>query len=302
MAIFKLGNVPTISSTKNLYRFYLQREPDDIGMNNYSDKPAHVTRDAIKSSMEYDILSKTKSFNSILKKKINYTVIKINDRGAEAIKNLQTTLGENFVYHNNIEFIDYTKTDILEFYNSRNIKINWVADIFGSVLSTEYSPGELACAASHIVALEYLINNDLDELIVFEDDVTVTSNFNNILSSCLQDLPKIYDFMADSLIEPSDEELYTVSDSITVNSKYICKSYLQNSHTGFMLYSKKGAKQILDFYRRHGVLCAIDTFLFWLSRRNSLNAYTTFPTNKLLAAHSLYGSIISDRKLILDNK
>lgn len=195
----------------------------------------------------------------------------------------------NANYHD-IKFIDCNVVDVKEFFSSRGIDIHYIGDVFG--LSKSFKDGELACAASHIVAMEYLLNNDLDQMVVFEDDIVLDDKFTNIMAACLNDLPSDYDFMSDSSVMPDYQEMSTVEDSIDIGSKFICKAHLQNSHTGFMLYSKAGAKNILELYRKYGFICPIDTFLFWLNRRGDLKAYTTFYTNKLISQKDIYESII----------
>jgi hypothetical protein len=275
--------------TKNLYKFYLQREVDIDGKNNYSSVDYSVALECIIKSEEYENLKKYKSSQLTYKlnKKLDYTIIKINDRAVKTLELLHQTVNGN--YHN-IKFIDYNVVDINNFFSSRNINIHYIGDLFG--LSKYFKNGELACAASHIVAMEYLLDNDLEQLMVFEDDIILEDKFKNILPICLKDLPDNYDFMADSSYMPNYQEISTVEDIIDIGSKFICKAYLQNSHTGFMLYSKSGAKNILNLYRKYGFICPIDTFLFWLNRRGDLKGYTTFYSNKLINKKDIYESLI----------
>jgi GR25 family glycosyltransferase involved in LPS biosynthesis len=167
--------------------------------------------------------------------------------------------------------------------------------LFGLALTTTAS--ELAVTASHIFAMEYLLENNLDELIVFEDDVILSDNFVNLISQCVNDVPKDYDFLADCTLLPNYEEFSTEEHAIKIDSEFICRAHLQNSHTGFMMYSKKGAKEILDIYKSKGLICAIDTFLFWLNRRGNLNAYTTYYSNRLIKEKDIYGSIVTNNRL-----
>jgi len=274
---------------ENLYKFYLQRGVDIDEKNCYNSMNYDVALECIIQSEEYENLKKYKSslLTYKLDKKLDYTVIKINDRAIKTLKILHQTVNGK---HHNIKFIDYNVVDINNFFSSRNINIHYMGDLFG--LTKYLKNGQLACAASHIVAMEYLLDNDLEQLMVFEDDMILENKFENILSICLKDLPDNYDFMADSYVMPNYQEMSTLEDIIDIGSKFICKAHLQNSHTGFMLYSKAGAKNILNLYRKYGFICPIDTFLFWLNRRGDLKAYTTFYSNKLVNKHSLYKSLI----------
>lgn len=278
-------------SVKNLYRFLLQREPDEIGYNAYHNSLFVDNLNEFLNSHEYSELTLSKIEKNNFDEKINYVVMKVDNRADETIQELHNLLPENFKY-NEIEFFNYKKSDIEQFYSNRNIKMNWMADVFG--LNKDGKIGEFACVASHIVALEYLVNSDLDELIVFEDDIILDSDFVRLFGLCYNDLPKNYDALADSTFLPNYQEFSTVEENILIDSKYICKAHLQNSHTGFILYSKTGAKKILEFFKTTGVLSAIDTYLFWLNRRGSLDIYTTFYTNKLVKEKDIYGSIGKD--------
>lgn len=280
-------------ATRNLYKFLLQREGDAGGIINYNELGFDKTLEQFLNCEEYLNLKKNKNFDLKLDTKLDYTILKINDRANKTLEPLHNLLQNDFTHHN-IEFVNYKNTNIDEFFASRNIKNNWIADLWG--LSTTTSPSELAVTASHLVAMEYLLEKDLDQIIVFEDDVILDSNFLGILANCLKDLPKDYDFMADSTLLPNYEEFSTEDWPIDAGSKYICKSNLQNAHTGFMLYSKSGAKRILEMYRQYGLMCSIDTFLFWLSRRGSLNGYTTFYSNKLLYQKDIYGSMVTNKR------
>jgi GR25 family glycosyltransferase involved in LPS biosynthesis len=280
----------------NMYRAFLQREPEKFGIQSYHNQTYGDILQSIKNSEEYRQLCLFKQNTKKLEfsKKLNYTVIKINDRAEDSLKVLHQQLKDDFIYHKDLKFIDGENDDVYKFFSSRNIKINWCADLFGHEKKT--SPSELACAASHILSMEYLLNNDIDELVVFEDDVILQENAVNILSNCINYFPKDFDFMADTTYEPDYEEISTEQNSIIVDSRYICKSFLQNSHTGFMLYTKQGAQNILNLYKEYGVICAIDTFLFWMSRRGDLKGYTTYYSNRLIKFKDFTGSLINQQR------
>lgn len=283
----------TDTTTRNLYKFFLQRDGDSGGITHYNKISFAEAIFQFLNSEEYLNLKNSKNFDLNLDTKVDYTILKINDRANKTLEPLHQLLQKDFTYHN-IEFVNYKTTNVDDFFSSRGIKQNWIADLWGLLPTT--SPSELAVTASHLVAMEYLIKNNLDQLIVFEDDVILDSNFIGILTNCFKDLPKDYDFLADSTIIPNHQEFCTEERSINIGSNFICKAHLQNSHTGFMLYSKTGAQKILEFYRKYGLICSIDTFLFWLARRGDLDAYTTFYSNKLLYQKDIYDSMVTNKR------
>jgi GR25 family glycosyltransferase involved in LPS biosynthesis len=280
----------------NLYRAYLQRETDEVGSSGYRIQTYGEILHSLKNSVEYQELCFKKQNAKIvpLNKKISYTVIKIDNRSDETLKLLHDELKEKFTYCDNLKFIDGRTENIQEFFDSRKIKINWCADLFS--LKKETSTTELAIIASHMVIMEYLLNSDIDEIVVFEDDVKLQNNAVNILTNCINDLPNNYDFMADTTYEPHYEELSTVEYSIITDSNYICRSFLQNAHTGFMIYSKKGAENIINLYKKYGVMCAIDTFLFWMSRRGDLQGYTTYYSSRIISYKDFLGTLVENKR------
>ena len=291
--IHKHGINYHIKALHNLYSVILQRKIDSAGIESYKNSDyVNVIRD-LENSAEYFNLINSKTEITTLPKKINYTIIKVNNRADETIKDLHKTLGDQFIYHD-MEFVNYKNTDVNQFFSDRNIQINWLADLFG--LKPTTSPSELAVAASHIVALEYLLANNLDELIVFEDDSVLNPDFIRVFSNSFNDLPQDYDIMSDTTIFPDYQEISTEDKDIRLDSKYICRAYLQNSCTAFMLYSKKGANKILEYYRKIGLICAIDTYLYWLNRRNDLQIYTTYHSNRLLLDTSIHGTLITNER------
>lgn len=289
--IHKHGNNYHRTAIKNIYRAFLQREADDDAWA-YMNHPHEFILDSVKGSHEYSglVQAKRNIVQAPLDKTVGYTVIKIDDRATTSLTDLHVKMASAFAYRDDITFFDGRVNDVNEFFKSRDININWCADLFG--LNPHTTPTELAVAASHILGMEYILNNNIDELIVFEDDVELHNNAAKILSNCLADTPQDYDFLADSSYEPHYEELSTEDRPIGIESKYVCKSYLQDAHSGFMLYSRQGAKNIIDYYKKFGVMCAIDTFLFWLSRRGSLNGYTTYHSNRIIYSKDFLGTLV----------
>jgi GR25 family glycosyltransferase involved in LPS biosynthesis len=279
------------NTVRNLYRFLLQREVDEQGFVSYYNQNFDDSVNSLTASIEYQRIRDTKTHTAEISKKINYVVMKIDNRADETVGKIHSTLDNNFIY-NEIEFFNYKISDVNKFYADRNMSMSWMADVFG--LNKIPKIGEYACLASHIVALEYLIQSEFDELLVIEDDVILSSNFLRLFNLCYNDLPNDYDALADSTYLPNYQEFSTEINNILIDSKYICRAYLQNSHTGVILYSKQGAKKILERFKTYGAISAIDTYLFWLNRRDNLSIYTTFYSNKLIDQKDIYGSIGKD--------
>ena len=283
---------------RNTHQYFLQRPINDDEYQYYSDYSYEKVIDSILDSKEYENLHFDKLYkrlDTVFNNKIDYTIIKVNDRGLETIKRNADIMGNNFIYHNDITFFDYRKDDYIDFFSKRNIKINWLGERFD--LKNTFVLGEMALVASNILVMEYIIKNSINEFIVFEDDVLLYDTFVHRFAFSYNELPKDFDFLADMTLMPNLEELTTEEKYILIDSDYICKSYLQNAHLGFAMYSYQGAKKILEAYQNFGIICPWDTFIFYLGQMDILNGFTTFRTNKYIETKDLYGSFVEHRKI-----
>jgi GR25 family glycosyltransferase involved in LPS biosynthesis len=288
----------TTNAISNIYRFILQR---DIGS----------TRDIVENKSKPLILIKqelcnSEEFNNLLNNKlnepevnipkINYQIIKINDRAIDNTNKTINLLKNNFNYLNDIEFVNGENVDFNDWYTvQRQIKIDgWKGNL------VPYEPDNinkhiLGIIASEFLCWEYIIKNSLNEMLVLEDDIVLDKNFLKTFSKCYRDLPEDYDFFACF----HDKTEHKIQDSILIQnikpihigSNYICKSYMQETNSGFMLYSKKGAQKIMDAYRKYGIDRPIDIFLFQLSRNQELNGYSTFYSTRLVEDCYAYGTM-----------
>jgi GR25 family glycosyltransferase involved in LPS biosynthesis len=189
-----------------------------------------------------------------------------------------------------MEYFKSTADNYKQFYQNRNININWKPE--HSFDRAEPLLGEFGICGSQVLALEYMVEHNIPEMIVFEDDVQLTDKFLDYLNLAYKDLPDDYDFLADSTVFPNGRFFNNHPQSILIKSDYICRSDLQNAHLGFMLYSLKGAKKILALLKEDGFFAPIDTMLFYHSRHRKLEGYTTFFFNRLISDKDFYGSMI----------
>jgi GR25 family glycosyltransferase involved in LPS biosynthesis len=218
----------------------------------------------------------------------DYCVITVDDRAAENVNKIKSTL-DGYRFHA-MEYFKSTADNYQQFYQNRNININWKPE--HSFNREEPLLGEFGICGSQILALEYMVENNIPEMIVFEDDVQLTDKFLDYLNLAYKDLPDDYDFLADSTVFPNQRFFDHHPTPFMIESDYICRSDLQNAHLGFMLYSLKGAKKILALLKEDGFFAPIDTMLFYQSRHRKLEGYTTFFFNRLISDKDFYGSMI----------
>ncbi len=89
--------------------------------------------------------------------------------------------------------------------NKYNIKFNVFVGINGNSynhnnISKKYhqkllrlNPGVLGCLLSHINIIQYAKENNLENILIFEDDIDFSENFLEILNCAIKDLPKDWD-------------------------------------------------------------------------------------------------------------
>ena len=107
-------------------------------------------------------------------------------------------------------------------------------------ISTWMNNSRLACTLSHLYCLKYMINNNLEKLFVFEDDVCFVDDFNTKSNIVLQNLPDDWDMIYLGGNTNHEGSLKSVN-------KYLNKSsYVLTTHAyGISLqYAKKIIKSV----------------------------------------------------------
>lgn len=280
---------------KNCYQYFLRRNINDDEYRYYTNLNDTAILNIVSSSAEAkSIIAQSLDARAINDfDKIPYTVIKINDRAETILKPMHEQLHDKFTYKNDIEFVDYRKDDVHDFFKQRNINIAWLGSLFG--LASEPLEHELAVFASHIKCLEYIVKNNIPEMIVMEDDVILTFDFIHKFKKAYSSLPNNYDFLSDSVVMPNYEELSTNDQYMLTDNLLLNKGYLQNAYMCFTLYSYNGAKKILDYFKHYGVICPIDTMLFHLNRENKLNGYSTYYHTRFIESTDFLGTFRNQR-------
>ena len=275
---------------KNLYRYVLQREPDVDSNHEYNNYSSDDLMNLLLRSEEYKNLvenSGPTSNRPLIN--IPYTIIKVNDRAANNCRAINKVL-EEYQYHSNITFIN---SNAEQFLLDRSIDINWDEKKY----ERSYLLGELGITASLVVACEYIIKNNLEEMLIFEDDAVITGDFVNRLSNCYADLPNDYDYLVSGTVFPAKRITDKLDAEILINSEYICQADLQDADLRMVLYSKQGAKKILDALTQRGFVAPIDEFIFDLTREKYLNGYTTFFHHSLVINTEICNSLIDHNRI-----
>ncbi|HAU5545175.1 glycosyltransferase family 25 protein [Proteus mirabilis] len=155
----------------------------------------------------------------------------------------------------------------------------WVKKRYGRILSY----GEIGCSLSHIKAYQEIIENNIEWAIIFEDDIIIEKNIENLLNIDKKLLNKntLYILGAQQYLNSEKLIIKTKKESIKVDKDIIFYHTLYSSkyiyRTASYLINKDTAKKILDF-TNHKFCIADDWYIF--------NKYKLF--NKIYISNLIY--------------
>jgi len=209
---------------------------------------------------------------------VKYCIIHVNDRAKDNIDYNKNILS-SFEYIADIEFFNGNTGNAWDVLNNRGIKLDVWNPYDGRTMPP--LPGELGIWVSTINTLEYIVNNQIEKMLVLEDDIKLQPNFIDMLDLCIKELPNGFDFL--SLYYFDEQNDFTKLTDI--GSKIIHKSNNQYSAGQAILYSLSGAKKILKLVRRKGIEYTTDCFIFKQSHIGLIDGYSIIPNNLLFLEH-----------------
>jgi len=199
----------------------------------------------------------------VLKKKypINYHTIYIDDSRKQNRYALDEVLNGNKI---KIKSLNAKKEGEVEKFKEDNpeFKIAWDG----------FKLGELGNFGSHYLAWKYLCSSNLNELVVFEDDILIDESFHSKYQICMNSLPDDYDVFSiyvDKNQHPRFENSHLVNE-------YISKAYQDWSTLGYVV-SKQGAKKLCQYVEDIGMDHPTDWFIFRKGEKGIFNVYTLPP-------------------------
>jgi GR25 family glycosyltransferase involved in LPS biosynthesis len=170
--------------------------------------------------------------------------------------------------------------------------------------------GELGVWGSNLNAWKYLVESDLDALLVFEDDALPWVDFSKRFPEYIADLPRGFDFFS---LHPPENQLADyyyqrsfnldggwnltspVHHKLNTSPHYTGSKYIASAYQGYgnvaMLYSKTGAQEILKLVERNGIYTPVDCFLYLEHHKGNLDGYTLMPNVLGLVDYDEPGSI-----------
>ncbi len=201
---------------------------------------------------------------------MKYTIMHINDRAKENIEKNKKILSD-YEYVDSIDFFNGMQDDGPNTLKSMNINIDAWNPYDGRKFAP--MPGEYGVWISTLRFLNYMIDNDVEKMLLLEDDVVVMNSFISNLKKCLKEIPENFDFL--SLYYNNGHN--HIDDSTEIGKKYIHKSNNQYSAGLATVYSLSGAKKIMKLIKRKGLEYTSDCFIFKQAQLGSLNGYSIKP-------------------------
>lgn len=206
--------------------------------------------------------------------KIKYKIIHIDKIGqrSESVERTRSVMRNS-----NIEEIDSAVADLYNFdqvdkflAENKNFVFNFHNDF---PKPFPHVSGVVGCWASHYLAWEKMVMENLDALIVFEDDVYIEDDFMQYINVYLDNLPNDWDIISVS-IPPNEENRYS-HDAHYIGNDVVCKFY-QAWNTGSYVISRSGALKAIKDINKNGISVPIDWYIFE-SGRDKLNTYNPMP-------------------------
>jgi FkbM family methyltransferase len=208
---------------------------------------------------------------------MKYTVIRINDRAKSYVERNKQILSK-LECVDDIQFFDGLRND------GRTALINMGVDLetWNPYDYREWKalPAEYGIWVSVINILQYIVDCNISELLVFEDDISIDKNFIVNFQLCLNELPENYDYFSLFYLDSQN----FVDDKSEIGCEYIHSSVNQPASMCGTLYSNSGAKRILEQMRLRGMEYTVDCFIHHLSSVGLVNGYSIKPNTVTLLA------------------
>jgi len=196
-----------------------------------------------------------------LSKKINYHIIHINDErkwNRDAIDSY--LVGNKHLINSLNAKLDGAKENFLQ--DNKDFKISWEG----------FKPGEFGNFASHYLAWKYVVENNMDKLLIFEDDAKLSEEFIDKYNLFLDYCPKDYDVFSIFV----HENQFPRFNSNDIINDIIAKGY-QDWSTLCYIISNAGAKKLLNYVKQTGMDYPTDWFIFRNGAKGIFNVYTFRP-------------------------
>lgn len=210
---------------------------------------------------------------------MKYTIIHVNDRAKDSMDRNKKILSE-FEYVSDIEFVNGNIGNPWDIINHYGIRQDVWNPYDGRV--SPIMLGEMGIWISTINVWRYIVDNKIDKMLVFEDDILLQEDFIEKLNTCIKDLPDDFDFLSLYYFLEHNE----ISDETDIGSLNIQKSNKQYSAGQATLYSYAGAKKLFKCLKRKGLEYTSDCFIFRQSLEGLVKGYSIKHDNNFFLKHN----------------
>lgn len=214
---------------------------------------------------------------------MKYCIINATDRAKDNVKDIRNKM-KDFYFINNIRY--YTpKDNYLEYLQENKIDIR-LSDRY-IVLDTN-----IAYWASTVSVWNYIIDNNIDKFLVFEDDSVLKDNFVDVYNKCITDLPEDFDSLSLHTLKFNDLVQNVLRDDYDIGSKYIHRALDIIAGAQAMVYSLKGAKKYIQLLQEYGIDTNSDIGIFDHVRAGRIEGYILRPDIPEILTHGQFESAL----------
>ncbi len=197
------------------------------------------------------------------KTKINYHIIHINDERKNNRDLIDSMLNASRHEIKSVNAKDPKQKEEF-FLLNKDFKLSW----------DKFKDGEIGNFASHYLAWNYVVENNLNNLLIFEDDAIINELFLEKYNLFLTHCPDDYDVFS-IFVHKNQFPRFNHNDIINEN---ISKGY-QDWSTLCYVISNSGAKKFIEYVKVNGMDYPTDWFIFRNGHKGIFNVYT-FPPEK----------------------
>ncbi|CAN1725077.1 glycosyl transferase, family 25 [Hyphomicrobium sp. 1Nfss2.1] len=117
----------------------------------------------------------------------------------------------------------------------------------GPALHSKLKPGEVGCYASHLVAMQRMLDQDLEYALILEDDAILPTDAAEIVRGVIASMPKGWDLV--HLCKDSNRAVKIIS-ALDGDRKLVRYSRVPETTTGYLV-SRSGARKFLKPMKRY---------------------------------------------------
>jgi len=154
-----------------------------------------------------------------------------------------------------------------------------------------------SCTLKHILAYEALLLENYKDALIFEDDIFLNSNFNEIFNACMHEIERREDINSDKLfISFENSELNFVPSSKLISGQFLYKQETGRC-AGAYYITKGSAEKMISSLQQHKCNKISDIWHNDLFKNGLLDIFWCHPTIAEQGSHSgQFDSALSHRR------